>query len=224
LTALEKSGGPLRVRLLSDTQRQRRLPRRFRRRTRFVHERTFDIKADFVDNRRDATALVNLAKAILDQKSFSMNIAFPTTTHSDVDTLVAIRIAAMRESLERIGRFDPQRARERFLTSFDPALCRFIEINGVQSGFIVIRPQEDHWLLDHLYILPEYQGKGIGAAVLRDVFANADAQRMPIRLGALRGSDSNRFYQRHGFVQTDEAEWDIYYVRQPNSPKEKNQF
>lgn len=148
-----------------------------------------------------------------------MNISFPYSTQSDADTLVGIRIAAMRDSLERIGRFDPQRARERFLASFDPALCRFIEVDGVQSGFIVIRPREDHWLLDHLYILPEHQGKGIGAAVLQDVFANADAQRMPIRLGALRGSDSNRFYQRYGFIQTDEAEWDIYYVRQPREPK-----
>jgi GNAT superfamily N-acetyltransferase len=111
-----------------------------------------------------------------------MNIAFTNTTESDADTLVNIRIAAMRESLERIGRFDPQRARERFLASFDPALCRFIEVDGVQSGFIAVRPQEDHWHLDHLYILPEHQGEGIGAAVLQDVFANADAQRMPIRL------------------------------------------
>ncbi|CAM2158848.1 GNAT family N-acetyltransferase [Paraburkholderia tropica] len=147
---------------------------------------------------------------------FPMNLAFPVTTESDADILVSIRIASMRESLERIGRFDPQRARERFLASFDPALCCFIEIDGIQAGFILVRPQQDHWLLDHLYILPEHQGRGIGAAVLQDVFKRADAQRMPIRLGALRGSDSNRFYQRHGFVQTDEAEWDIYYVRHPN--------
>ena len=161
----------------------------------------------------------SLAKATFNQKPFPVNIAFSDTTQSDADTLVAIRIAAMRESLERIGRFDPQRARERFLASFVPALCRFIEVDGAQSGFILIRPQADHWLLDHLYILPEHQGKGIGGAVLQDVFAIADAQRMPIRVGALRGSDSNRFYQRYGFVQTDEGEWDIYYVRQPSEPK-----
>ncbi|HTI17176.1 MAG TPA: GNAT family N-acetyltransferase [Trinickia sp.] len=150
-----------------------------------------------------------------------MDLTFSFTTQSDADALVAIRIAAMRESLERIGRFDPQRARERFLASFDPALSRFIETDGVKVGFVLVRPQKDHWLLDHLYIVPEHQGKGIGAAVLRAVFADADAQRMSIRLGALRGSDSNRFYQRHGFVQIDEAEWDIYYVRQPSSPKTK---
>ncbi|MCA8294948.1 GNAT family N-acetyltransferase [Burkholderia sp. AU30198] len=146
-----------------------------------------------------------------------MNLTFPLATPSDAETLVAIRIAAMRDSLERIGRFDPQRARERFLASFDPALCRFIEAEGVNAGFFVVRPQEDHWLLDHLYIAPGHQGKGIGAAVLRRIFAEADEKRMPVRVGALRGSASNRFYARHGFVQTDEAEWDIYYVREPGS-------
>ncbi|GAB3074010.1 GNAT family N-acetyltransferase [Bordetella muralis] len=145
-----------------------------------------------------------------------MNLTFASTDSADADVLVDMRIAAMRESLERIGRFDPQRARERFLASFDPPLCRFIVSDDVRVGFILIRPQEDHWLLDHFYILPNHQGKGIGAAVLRAVFKDADAHRMEIRLGALRGSDSNRFYQRHGFVPTSEAEWDIYYVRKPS--------
>ncbi|MBN3782414.1 GNAT family N-acetyltransferase [Burkholderia sp. Ac-20345] len=146
-----------------------------------------------------------------------MNLTFPVATRSDVEALVAIRIAAMRDSLERIGRFDHQRARERFLASFDPALCRFIEAGGVNAGFFVVRPQEDHWLLDHLYIVPGHQGKGIGAAVLRRILVEADEKRVPVRVGALRGSDSNRFYARHGFVRADEAEWDIYYVREPGS-------
>ncbi|MBN3836435.1 GNAT family N-acetyltransferase [Burkholderia sp. Ac-20344] len=146
-----------------------------------------------------------------------MNLTFPVATRSDAETLVVIRIAAMRDSLERIGRFDPQRARERFLASFDPVLCRFTEADGVNAGFFVVRPQEGQWLLDHLYIAPEHQGKGIGAAVLRRIFAEADAQRVPVRVGALRGSDSNRFDARHGFVQADEAAWDIYYVRTPGS-------
>lgn len=144
-----------------------------------------------------------------------MNLTLLPTTPSDADVLVTIRIDAMRESLVRAGRFDPQRARDRFLSSFDPAFCRFIEADGVRVGFVAVRPGQDHWLLDHLYIVPEHQGKGIGAAVLRQIFADADTHRASIRVGALRGSASNRFYQRHGFRQTDEAEWDIYYLRPP---------
>ena len=144
-----------------------------------------------------------------------MNLAFIPTALSDAQTLADIRVAAMRESLERVGRFDPQRARERFLAAFEPELCRFIEADGVRVGFFVVRPFPDHLYLDHLYVLPEHQAKGIGSAVLQEVMADADARRLPLRLGALRDSDANLFYRRHGFVQVAESEWDIHYVRQP---------
>jgi hypothetical protein len=40
-----------------------------------------------------------------------------TPAHAeDFEALLALRVTAMRESLERIGRFDPGRARARFLT------------------------------------------------------------------------------------------------------------
>lgn len=147
----------------------------------------------------------------------AMNVTFASTTSHDADTLVQIRIEAMRESLERIGRFDPVRARERFLASFDPACCRYILVDGEKAGFVVVRPESAHLLLDHLYIVPAHQGKGVGAAVLDAVLADADAQRLPIKVGALRESASNRFYQRHGFVKIAESEWDIYYLREPKA-------
>jgi GNAT superfamily N-acetyltransferase len=144
-----------------------------------------------------------------------LKVTFTPTTSDDAETLVQIRIEAMRESLERLGRFDPARARERFLASFDPAFCRFILVEEIKAGFVLLRPQSDHLLLDHLYITPAHQGNGVGAAVLHAVLAEADALALPVRLGALRDSDSNRFYRRHGFVKTAESEWDIYYVREP---------
>lgn len=144
-----------------------------------------------------------------------LNITFATTTRNDADTLVQIRIDAMRESLERIGRFDPVRARERFLASFDPAYCRYILVDGETAGFVLVRPESAHLLLDHLYIVPAHQGKGVGAAALDAVLGDADAQGLPVKVGALRESASNRFYQRHGFVKTAESEWDLYYIREP---------
>ena len=56
---------------------------------------------------------------------------------------------------------------------------------------------------------------GIGAAVLARVVAEADAQGLPVRVGALRGSDSNRFYLRHGFRLVEQGEFDNYYIRVP---------
>lgn len=140
-------------------------------------------------------------------------IGFEATSAADADALVALRIDAMRESLERIGRFDPQRARERFLSTFAPEHTRHIVADGQRVGFVVVRPYQGELLLDHLYVHPRHQRRRIGAAVLQQVFADADARRQPLRVGALRGSDSNRFYARHGFQPVEEGEWDIYYVR-----------
>jgi ribosomal protein S18 acetylase RimI-like enzyme len=131
----------------------------------------------------------------------------------DVEALVAIRLAAMRESLERIGRFDPVRARTRFLTDFEPEHTRHIVAHGQRVGFVVIKPTADALHLDHLYILSAWQGQGMGASVLRLVFSEADALGLPIRVGALRESASNRFYARHGFELIERKEFDNYYVR-----------
>ena len=140
---------------------------------------------------------------------------------ADFEALVALRIAAMRDSLERVGRFDPARARERFREGFSPAHTQHILIQGQRAGFFVIKPLEQPekgLLLDHLYIHPHHQSRGVGSQVLARVFSIADSAQLPLRVGALRGSDSNRFYLRHGFKQVEEAAWDNYYVRSPGTP------
>jgi len=132
---------------------------------------------------------------------------------SDLNALISIRTEAMRESLERIGRFDPIRVRERFSVSFSAEHTRHVSEVGEHVGFVVVKPVDSQLLLDHLYIKPTSQGRGIGAAVLALVFAEADAKALAVRVGALRESASNRFYVRHGFRWVGRSEHDNYYIR-----------
>jgi GNAT superfamily N-acetyltransferase len=124
----------------------------------------------------------------------------------------------MRESLERLGRFDPERARSRLRGTFRPECTWSIEVDGQRLGFYALRPDGDGLRLDHLYLRPGAQGEGLGGQVLRRILDEADRLGLPVRVGALRGSDSNRFYRRHGFVQTAESEWDIDYLRPARAP------
>lgn len=78
-------------------------------------------------------------------------------------------------------------------------------------GFYVLRNKADHLYLDHLYVHPSYQGKQIGSQVINRIKTQAAQAGLPIRLGALKGSEANNFYQRHGFVQTHQCEFDNYY-------------
>ncbi|MFO1305927.1 MAG: GNAT family N-acetyltransferase [Burkholderiales bacterium] len=127
--------------------------------------------------------------------------------------LADLRVAAMRESLEAVGRFDPERARARFLDAFDPACTREILDDGTRVGFAGVRHAADHVLLDHLYVLPFAQGRGIGSEIVRRMIAEADAAGKPLRVGALKGSRSNDFYRRHGFALLGSTEWDHHYER-----------
>lgn len=131
----------------------------------------------------------------------------------DLEDLVSIRIEAMRESLERVGRFDPVRARERFVSGFDARNTRYIEVSGQRVGFVVVNRHEHEYGLDHLYVRPDMQGLGIGAAVLSLIFKEADAASLPVKVGALKESASNRFYMRHGFQFLESGEFDHYYIR-----------
>jgi len=147
-----------------------------------------------------------------------MIITLAPVQPADLDALIDIRLEAMRESLERIGRFDPQRARERFTKTFDPKKTRHIEVNGERIGLVVISHSEDALLLDHLYLKRAAQGQGIGSKVLEQVFNEADKAGLQIKVGALKLSDSNRFYERHGFELVERGAFDNYYVRRSVSP------
>ena len=136
----------------------------------------------------------------------------------DFEALLALRLRAMRDSLERLGRYDAQRARERLAEGFDPAQTWHIVLEGRRVGFLVLKTLSHAMRVDHLYIDPGSQRRGIGHQVLQSVLARADVAQVPVELVALKGSDANRFYLRHGFVATGEGEWDIDYVRLPLWP------
>ena len=63
---------------------------------------------------------------------------------SDADLLADLRVRAMKESLEAVGRFDPIRAKSRFLDNFDPLLTREILLNDERVGFVVVKEVENH--------------------------------------------------------------------------------
>lgn len=145
----------------------------------------------------------------------SLSLEFAPVTADDFEALHAIRTAAMRPSLENLGRYDPVRSRQRLLDLFFPADTRFILHAGQRVGFYTLRAEADYLKLVHLYVLPAHQSTGIGAAVLQKLTTQADAAGQAIELCALRESPSNSFYQRHGFTAHSEDDWNINYRRGP---------
>lgn len=141
----------------------------------------------------------------------STAVQFLAVTDADFDALADLRALAMRPSLERLGRYDPERSRQRLRASFVAADTRWISLDGARVGFYVLTDEGEALRLNHLYLHPDAQGKGLGRKVVDLAIAQANETSRTLRLTALRGSESNAFYLRCGFVQTGEEEWDIHY-------------
>jgi [ribosomal protein S5]-alanine N-acetyltransferase len=140
-------------------------------------------------------------------------IEFRHANLSDLEPLASIRDDAMRPSLETVGRYDPDRVRQRLIYTFLPQYTQLIVRADNVIGFFALRPVDEQLFLDHLYIEPESQGIGIGGIAINRIFEIASKDNKTIRVGALIGSDSNRFYTSHGFVLVSSGQFDHYYER-----------
>lgn len=135
----------------------------------------------------------------------------------DVEAVAELRAVVLRADLERLGRYDPWRVRQRLRDGFDAAHTWVIEVGGAFAGCVALRPADGaHWL-EHFYPAPDFQGAGIGSGVLRELLARCDRDGVRVRLNVLCGSAARRLYERHGFTVETEDPVDVFMVRSPSS-------
>jgi GNAT superfamily N-acetyltransferase len=133
-------------------------------------------------------------------------------TARDAQWIAELRAVVLRPDLQRLSRFDPVRVRQRFLTAFDPASTRVVLVDGAEAGSIAVRADEGSLWIEHFYLRPELQGRGVGSAVLKSQLASGTGGRL-FRLNVLRGSRARALYERHGFVVERADAIDVFMVR-----------
>jgi GNAT superfamily N-acetyltransferase len=133
-------------------------------------------------------------------------------TGRDAQWIAELRAVVLRPDLERLGRFDPVRVRQRFLAAFEPASTRVVMVDGAEAGSIAVRAAEGSVWIEHFYLRPETQGRGVGSAVLKSRLASGTAD-CPFRLNVLQGSRARALYERHGFVAERQDAIDVFMVR-----------
>jgi GNAT superfamily N-acetyltransferase len=134
---------------------------------------------------------------------------------ADVEVIAELRATVLRADLERLGRYDEHRVRQRLRDSFSPHHTSIIVVDREPAGCVTVRPAGGRQWLEHFYLAPAHQGRGLGSAVLRALLERADAARATVALNVLRGSAARRLYERHGFVVESQDPIDVFMVRPP---------
>ncbi|KOX02583.1 acetyltransferase [Streptomyces sp. NRRL B-1140] len=134
---------------------------------------------------------------------------------ADVEAIAELRAVVMRPDLERLGRYDGHRVRQRLRDGFSPGHTWVITSEGAFAGSVSLRPSENgHWL-EHFYLTPALQGRGLGSAVLRTLLSTTDASGDLVRLNVLQGSPARHLYERHGFTVETQDPVDVFMLRHP---------
>lgn len=160
----------------------------------------------------------DVAEAARTASENAVEWALRSAVAADVEVIAELRATVMRADLERLGRYDEHRVRQRLRDSFSPQHTSIVVIDRQLAGCVTVRPAEGgRWWLEHFYLAPHHQGRGLGSDVLRTILARTDAQGVAVGLNVLQGSAARRLYERHGFVVEDQDPIDVFMVRPPGA-------
>ena len=129
---------------------------------------------------------------------------------ADYEFLYRLKVVCLKEYVEAIWGWDEARQRSHFAANFDPAASHIVVALGRDVGQLSVEERPDELYLSGIYLLPAYQGQGLGSQMLRDVLASARQTRRPVRLQVLVGNPARRLYERLGFEVIDRS--DTHFV------------
>jgi ribosomal protein S18 acetylase RimI-like enzyme len=127
------------------------------------------------------------------------------------EIVYAMNRRTMRAYVEPIWGWDEAEQRAMFDRRFTLDGHFFILVDEQIAGRVVLLHPPECDFISQINILPDYQGRGIGTAVIEAIQKDAAARHKPVELRVLvTNSNARRLYERLGFrifEQTDTHFW-----------------
>lgn len=126
----------------------------------------------------------------------------------------------MREVIEKTWEWDEAWQRNDFDRRFGEYVVSIIEREGRPAGALWLESKPDSIYIHELQVLPEYQGRGIGTAVVRRLIDEASRNGLSVTLSVVAANPRAKLlYERLGFEVT---EFDAPFFRMRHNPRSLN--
>jgi GNAT superfamily N-acetyltransferase len=135
------------------------------------------------------------------------NLTFRKATLNDSELAYQVKKAAFKDYVEKVWGWNEAEQRQLHERRFNFQDVRIIQLGMVPIGIMAVVLCPDCLRLNQLCLLPEYQGKGIGAECMIRIIEKAQRLTLPVRLRVLKvNRRALTFYQRLGFTRTGETD------------------
>ena len=135
------------------------------------------------------------------------NITLRKSTPKDSEFVYIVKKAAFREYVEQVHGWNGDEQRRFHTQRFETQDFRIIHQDSTYVGVMAVVTAKDCVKVNQLFLLPEYQGRGIGETCMRRIMGEARPLGLPVRLSVLKVNPRARtFYQKLGFADVGETE------------------
>ena len=122
---------------------------------------------------------------------------------SDADFARRTHHLAYRDVVERqFGPWIEEEQDRYFENDWNAAAFEILLCDGVPCGYVSIEDRDDVVHVREIVVLPAFQSRGIGSAVLREVIEQARARRASVNLGTFHLNRAANLYRWLGFRET----------------------
>ena len=130
-----------------------------------------------------------------------------SATRADLDVLYPIYRACYEDYVRQTwGAWDETQQRTGYFEGFPLDRARVITVGRQIIGAIDVERRDESWWLNNIEIAPEWQNRGIGTALVREVLEHARLEGVPAELGCMKVNPARRLYERLGFRVIGETE------------------
>lgn len=145
-----------------------------------------------------------------------MNFNLRKATIDDFEILYRINKDAYKPYVEQIWGWDEEWQYKFFKEHLILDRIELILVGDAPVGFISINYRENLIFGESIALLPEYQSKGIGTKIIKDLIAKSKQLKMPFHIQVFKVNvRAKALYERLGFTQNGESETHFKYVIQP---------
>ena len=148
------------------------------------------------------------------------SLGYRPATESDIDFLYTLRLATMKEYVDKTWGWDDAYQHSHLRKNYVPAKVQILTLNGQDIGMLSVEERNEDIFLKTIEIHPAFQNKGIGTAIITQIIADGFHKRKPVRLQVLKVNPAKRLYDRLGFSVIEETS--THYILLASIPNKEH--
>lgn len=130
---------------------------------------------------------------------------------TDIDFMLELKRVTLKVYIDQIWGWEEEYQKNDTLECFNSGNTKIISVNEMSIGIVETNTVENTFHIVELEILPEYQGKGIGSAIISEIIETEKSKCREIEIGCFKiNMSAIKLYKRMGFRIYNET--DTHYL------------